>query len=463
MLRMATVLMRLRADLRTRWRALLGLALLLGLVGGVALTAAAGARRTDTAYSRLLSWASASRVTVIVTTSEAAVAPQPGQPKDKYFVAGGRAAEQVRRRYFAALGTLPAVASVTVATEDNMALPVPGGAPDTGVQVSASPDDSLGVTGDRVKVTAGQMFGPGARGEAVIDPALAAREHLRPGSVLHLIGIPKDANGTADLKLAVPLSFRVAAVGAFDDQVVGTTRTTAQPRVLLSPSFAASDQAVAMTNLPEAAVRLRPGASMATFLRDADQLRQRYGILPSEYTTVSLDGVFTATQRAIRPQALALAVFAALVALIGLAVTGQLLARQLALDAADFPVLRAIGQTRALLAAEALLRLALVTMAGGGIAGAVAVAASPLLPLRPPPLPAPHPGVDAALPALAAGFAAVALVPLAALAPAAWRAARRRAGSAGGGVEAAAARRPSVLGTALAGTGSATRAIGVRM
>lgn len=54
------VLMRLRADLRTRWRALLGLALLLGLIGGVALTAAAGARRTDTAYSRLLSWANAS-------------------------------------------------------------------------------------------------------------------------------------------------------------------------------------------------------------------------------------------------------------------------------------------------------------------------------------------------------------------------------------------------------------------
>jgi len=102
---MGTVMMRLRADLRTRWRAMLGLALLLGLVGGVALTAAAGARRTDSAYSRLLSWANASRVTVIVTNSESVAAPG-GQlkPKDKYFVAGGRAAEQVRRRYFAALG-----------------------------------------------------------------------------------------------------------------------------------------------------------------------------------------------------------------------------------------------------------------------------------------------------------------------------------------------------------------------
>ena len=261
MLRMA-VLMRLRADLRTRWRALLGLALLLGLVGGVALTATAGARRTDTAYTRLLAWANAPQVTVIVTDSDATGKPPAGQPKDKFFVAGGRAAEQARREYFAALAALPAVASVTLATEYNMALPVPGGQPDTGVQVFSSRDGSLGVTGDRVKITAGRMFGPAAQGQAVIDAALASREHLRPGSVLHLIGVPKDGGGSADMRLAVPLSFRVAAVGVFDDQVVGRPRTTAQPRVLLSASFAATDQAVAMTNLPEAAVRLRPGASM---------------------------------------------------------------------------------------------------------------------------------------------------------------------------------------------------------
>ena len=45
----------LRADLRRRWRPMLGLALLVGMIGGVVLTAAAGAERTDTAYPRLLS------------------------------------------------------------------------------------------------------------------------------------------------------------------------------------------------------------------------------------------------------------------------------------------------------------------------------------------------------------------------------------------------------------------------
>ena len=60
---MGSVWLSLRTDLRTRWRALAGLALLLGLIGGVVLTAAAGAGRTDTAYPRMLRWASAAQLT----------------------------------------------------------------------------------------------------------------------------------------------------------------------------------------------------------------------------------------------------------------------------------------------------------------------------------------------------------------------------------------------------------------
>jgi hypothetical protein len=41
---MDALLLALRAELRRRWRPMLGLALLLGLIGGVVLTAAAGAR-----------------------------------------------------------------------------------------------------------------------------------------------------------------------------------------------------------------------------------------------------------------------------------------------------------------------------------------------------------------------------------------------------------------------------------
>src|SRR6266496_3202299 len=44
--------MRLRSELSARWRSWLALALLVGLGGGAATAAAAGARRTDTAYPR---------------------------------------------------------------------------------------------------------------------------------------------------------------------------------------------------------------------------------------------------------------------------------------------------------------------------------------------------------------------------------------------------------------------------
>ena len=462
--------MRLRADMRVRWRGLLALALLLALVAGVVITAAAGARRTDTAYPRLLSWANAAQATVIVTNSESAEKPPKTQPSDQYFTAGGRAAEAVRRKYFAALGALPEVASAALATEYNMALPSPGGAvPDTSLSVLASPDGSLGVTGDRVRVTAGRMLAAGAVDEAVIDPALASRLHLRPGGTLRLIGIPKDRDGTPDLTLAVPLTFRVTGIAVFDDQVVPTTGTTAQPRVLLSAKFAASTAAVTMTNLPEAAVRLRPGASMTAFLRDADTLRKRYGIDDGDYVAVTLGDQVAATERAIRPQALALAIFAALAGLIGLAVTGQLLARQLALDAADYPALRGIGMTRTQLAAGSLATLAVAATAGAAIAVVIAVAASPLMPIGPARTAEPHAGVDVDLAVLAIGFAVTAIAPVLLAVPAAARAARL-AGWPGGGGPAAAGPAPlrsrprfSLLSALLGKAGPASVAAGLRM
>jgi FtsX-like permease family len=242
------------------------------------------------------------------------------------------------------------------------------------------------------------------------------------------------------------------------------------PRVLLSPPFTATDRAVSLTNLPEASVRLRAGASMTAFLQDADALRHRYGITGDNYAALTLADQTAATERAIRPQALALTVFAVLAGLIGLAVTGQLLARQLALDAGDFPVLRAIGVARGRLTAEALARLLAVTVPAAAAAGVIAVAASPLMPIGPARQAEPAPGFSLDLPVLAGGCVAVALLPVAALVPSAWRAARgvTRLGGASGPAGAGAtaflsAARPSRLATALGHAGWVTGAVGMRM
>src|SRR5204863_59118 len=69
-------------------------------------------------------------------------------------------------------------------------------------------------------------------------------------------------------------------------------------------------------------------------------------------------------ERAIRPQALALAGFALLTALASLLVVGQALSRQLSLDAVEHTTLRALGMTPRQLLTMALLRVG--TIAGSG-------------------------------------------------------------------------------------------------
>lgn len=107
---MGSVRFALRAELRQGLLGMLGLALLLGLIGGVVLTAAAGARRTDTAYPRLLRWGNAAQVEIIPNGN----GPFPG--------------------YFAALRRLPQVASMSAASLYDMVLPVRHGLPLTPVE-----------------------------------------------------------------------------------------------------------------------------------------------------------------------------------------------------------------------------------------------------------------------------------------------------------------------------------------
>src|ERR1700722_10092878 len=53
---MGLVMLRCRAELRSKWRVLVVLALVVGLGGGVALTALAGARRADGAMGQFVAY-----------------------------------------------------------------------------------------------------------------------------------------------------------------------------------------------------------------------------------------------------------------------------------------------------------------------------------------------------------------------------------------------------------------------
>jgi hypothetical protein len=189
-------------------------------------------------------------------------------------------------------------------------------------------------------------------------------------------------------------------------------------------------------------------------------MARRYRV--GNITVVHRETDYAATQRAIRPQAAALELFAALAGVIGLALVGQLLGRQMFLDAADFPVLRALGMPRPLLLALSLARAAAVTVSGAVIAVALAIAASPLMPVGLARSAEPSPGIEVNLAILVAGLAAVAILPLLAAAPAAWRAGSCAQGPPGAAGPAAPGHF-SRLASLAALAGSVTGSIGTRM
>ncbi len=118
--------------------------------------------------------------------------------------------------------------------------------------------------------------------------------------------------------------------------------------------------------------------------------------------------------------------------------------------------------TRARLAALFLAQVGAVTAGGAGFAVAIAIAASPLMPIGPARLAEPSPGVEVNLAILGTGLAVIAIAPLVLLAPVAWRVAGRTRGPAG--VAGPGRRlRGSQLAQVLSAAGSVTGGIGVRM
>ena len=438
---MTAVWLLVRATVRRRWPALAALAVLIGLAGGVVLTAAAGARRTATAYPRLLAWSHAAQIDL------SPISDKPGMP----FGTGTTG-------YYAAIARQPGVAYMFREAFMAMALPQASGPPDLNLNVLGSLDTNPAETADRVRVLSGRLFDPAAPRDAMVDTQLAARDHLRPGSELHLLGILDDMT-TPNLAHPVPLTFTVTAIVAFDDQVVPSGQVYSEPRVLLTEAFTTSAAAAPFKTGEGAGIRLRAGASLAAFEATATALARRYPAT-GQVTLIPLAPNQAATQQAIRPQVVALALFCLLAGLVMLATVGQLLARQISLDAAEFPILRALGLPPGRLVAVSLLTILLVTGTGAAIAVVVAILASPLMPIGPASLAEPSPGVEVNLAILSTGFAALALLPLALAARAAWRAARHAIGPLGVAEPPATA---SWLARALPRTGLVSAAIGIRM
>src|SRR5205807_10112226 len=179
------VLTRLRSELRARWPAWCTLAVLIGLTGGVVLTTAAGARRTDTAYARYLRSTKAADVLV-------------------------SAANTGLTGYYDAVAHLPGVAASGTVVGLQAGSLGKDGQPELGSQMVASVDGRYGNDVDHAKLLSGRGYRLDRVHEEVADVVAARRYRLHAGSLLRAAAVP-GAN-EPDVAHAVPLHLRVVGI-----------------------------------------------------------------------------------------------------------------------------------------------------------------------------------------------------------------------------------------------------------
>jgi hypothetical protein len=428
---MSAVWMRLRSELRSRWRAWLGLAVLIGLAGGVTAAAAGGARRAETAYPRFV------------------------QAQNGYELVVRGFPEGINpERSIARIAAMPEVAQWARIDAVGVLAVLPSGRLVPPQELAAS-TDLMGRAGfrlNRFKVISGRIADPRAPGEAVIDFGTADREDLRVGSIVRFIGAAPD--GTPRRFGAVRIVGVVASPGQFP--AVGASSSFG--RIYLTPAFVRSKGIRPSAANAWLLIRLRHGpADLAAFLRHLDAAGLGGVDIPYVQQTQT-----AAIQRSMRVESQALWVLAAFMALAALAILGQALARQTYLDSAELATLSALGLSRGQLAWLGVMRAGVIGVAAACLVAPVAVLLSPLTPVGLARIAEPDPGFAVGAAALILGTISVLLLTIAASAVPAWTAARtaaERAGSSGSSRE-----RPSALTAALSRAWrSPAAAAGIRM
>ena len=330
-----------RADVRSRWRSLVALALLAGITAGVALAALAGARRTDAALDRLRSETDAADAIVF--------ASQSGNFTPDWD----------------ALEARPEVGAIAP-----WALLFGDLANEPGEVIFAPVDGRWGDEVNRSVVTKGRMYDAAAVDEAVVDEAAAREEDVEVGDVIpfHAYSPDQDFDGGA------------AQGPQVDLRVVGLTRNVGQflftgGILMASPGLMArygDEMAVAQN----ADVRLSAdGGGIEALRRDVNEI-----VAPGT-PLLDLNAVSRRVDTTTSVEHTALLVLGAVVAVAGLVLVGQALGRSASVVGDDAPALRAMGFTRTSIGTAAVLSHGGVAVLAAVVAGLTAFIASRWFPV----------------------------------------------------------------------------------
>jgi ABC-type lipoprotein release transport system permease subunit len=412
MMASVAVWLRVRAGLRSEWRTLIVLTLVVAVGGGCVLTAVAGARRTETAMQRFLTYNRPSDVSLFF-------GPDPS----------------VEQKIL----SLPQVESTTrlpylmADTDGSMA---------SDTALFGAVNDAALHSMDRPQLLAGRLPDPNRADEVVIDDRALEGSQMRIGSSVTVREFtPQQVQEISEN------GFRGASAQGPRDtfHVVGVIREPTDIAVVpihqhsvydssgsmyATPAFVrkyAANIGMPADQVPGAEivqVKLRHGAAdVHAFATKVNQLAPGQAQL-----LIGSDAQQTAStvQRALDVESFALWVFAALAALATIVLVSVSFARMVDSDSGQLGELRALGMTRRELVAVAMARPVAIAVIGGLLAVLIAIAASPLTPIGIARQAEIAPGVSVNVAALLGGFAALVVVLVLGAFLISWRATRSR-------------------------------------
>lgn len=401
---MTPIWLRTRSELRARWRAALGLAIVIGLSGGVVMAAAAGARRTESAYPRLL---------VAQNGTQGLLVSDPGA----FFGFASLDFDKIR-----AMPEVVDTASIAIfvgfwrTPSGKLLTPIGDRNP---VVSFASPDGRFDHALNRMRAREGRLPDQSRSDEAAVSYEAATRYGIRVGDVLvAMLPTQADLRSTSeDLKTTGPtLPIRVTAITIAPGELAGGV---GYPPIHLTPAFYAA-YAKLSPQFRALAFKLKDDSLIAPFLSRVQSTAVIGGPKASHRPEfLSLLDNARAIERTSHVQAVALWLLALLTGVATLLILVQSIARQTLLESSDYQTLSALGLARGQLFGIAMIRTALVAIVGTFIAALMAFGLSPLMPIGISRIAELHPGLQFDGLVLGLGAAGMAvLVMLAGLYPA---------------------------------------------
>jgi hypothetical protein len=386
----AAIRIRFRAELRSRWRAWLLLALGAGVAGGILVAMAAASQRTATAFDRFL---------VAVNAADA-------------YVARGIAVGQESLE-FDRIADLPQVAAserrllLAVIARGRSGRPLyPEGPGALEVQV---PSDGHRVAKiDRQKLVNGRRPDPARPHEVLADTKSIRHLGIRLGDGITMRFISRRAlwSGKHFRMSSDPRAVRVGPLARL--RIVGVAADWHSDvdagYLYLTPAFYRAYGGRRLGSwLEELLVRLKRGeADLPAFRAEVQRIAGR-----RNFFLFDPNDTLPKVERSIDLQAQALRLLSALGAAAVLLLVSQALYRQASIESASHPTLRALGMTRAQLMALGAARAAVIAVPATVLSVLLAFVLSPLAPIGRARELEPAPGFDFDAVVIAAGGAIV--------------------------------------------------------